>query len=125
MNPNLEILFWSYVQACEPWIWYLKDACAVWVLLLTLFLPYRMNRVLLLMRFWMCAGMATIFYSWGNTSFGPIGDIVFWTGYAAYRTVQIFLHLPALRAEMHKQGPVPESTVFAYLFRQQLPPPRS
>ena len=80
------------------------------------------HKLLKLARFGMLVGCAAIAYSWGNTAFGPIGDIIFWMSYMVYRVTEFWVRLPEIREASKQLGPDPTVVALNYLILGKTPP---
>ena len=113
---NLEAQLWAFVHSLGPCLWYAKSGLAFVCFVSLFFESWKVSRLMLALRSLTMLGMLMIFYSaWSNTALGPLGDIWFWSFYALYRVGIVWRLLPAIRAQMALQPPMPESLIWSYI----------
>lgn len=112
---DIQAELWGVVRFLEPWIWWAKAAAAGLCFVCMLFQPWKISLTMKVLRYFSMIGMLVIAFSWGNTAFGPLGDIIFWLSFAAYQACLIHRLLPALRAQMASAPPAPEIMIWNYV----------
>ena len=113
---NSEVLtaLWHFIDWMDSYLWIIKAIAAGLVFLMMLMTPWKVSRWILAFRYLSMVGMLFIFFSWGNSALGPIGDLIFWPSFVVYKGGTLWAQMPAIIADIKAQPSTPERIIFDF-----------